>query len=83
MILAGPNLVGQQARWLDFIGQFDFEITYRPVTRHKNVNALTSRRYRTCALCQSGVDDGKVEARVNKVVETRALLAPSLRISLL
>ena len=34
MFLAGPNLVGQQARRFDFLGEFDFKIAYRPEPRH-------------------------------------------------
>ena len=35
------NLVGQQARWLDFLGEFDFGIAYRPGSRHTNADALS------------------------------------------
>ena len=30
-----PNLVGQRVRLLDFLGEFDFEIAYRPGARQK------------------------------------------------
>ena len=42
------NLVGQQARWFDFLGEFDFEIIYRPGARHRTADALSRRRCRTC-----------------------------------
>ena len=71
-----PNLVGQQARWLDFLGEFDFEIIYRPGARHRNADALSRRRCRTCTFCQSGVDGGKVKTRVTGVVETTSAGGP-------
>ena len=36
--------VGQQARYLDFIAQFDFELQYRPGKHHANCDALSRRR---------------------------------------
>ena len=33
--------VGQQARWMDFIEQFDLEICYRKVASHANADALS------------------------------------------
>ena len=36
--------VGQQARYLDFIAQFDFELQYRPGKHHANCGALSRRR---------------------------------------
>ena len=35
--------VGQQARWLDFFEQFDFDIMHRKGTSHANADALNSR----------------------------------------
>ena len=70
MVWKAPNLVEQQARWLDFLGEFDFEIIYRPGARHRKADALFRRRCRTCTVCQSGVDGGEVEDKVTGVVET-------------
>lgn len=50
MVLAGPEFRGQHPRWLHFLGDFDFEIAYRPEARHKNPNVLSSRSCRTCVL---------------------------------
>ena len=45
----GPsNLVRQQARWLDLLGEFDCEIEYRPGYKHGNADALLRRSYRSC-----------------------------------
>ena len=48
-----PNLVGQQARWLDVLGEFDFAIEYRPGPRHGNADALSRRNCRSCVFCRS------------------------------
>ena len=47
-----PNLVGQQARWLDLPGEFDFEVEYRPGYKHGNANALSFWSCRSCMFCQ-------------------------------
>ena len=77
MNLAGPNLVGQHARWLIFLGEFDFEIIYRSGAQHRKADALSCRCCRTYAFCQKGVDSGEVTARVTKVVETKVVKIPS------
>ena len=61
----------QQATWLDFLGEFDFEIMYRPGARHRNADALSPRRCRTSTFCQRGIDEEEVETRVTVVLETR------------
>ena len=71
-----PNLVGQQAKWLDFLCEFDFEIMYRPGARSSNADALSRRRCRTCTFCQRGTDEGEVETRVTEVVETQSAVGP-------
>ena len=35
--------LGQQARWMDLIAEFDFEIVYRPGLSHRNADALSRR----------------------------------------
>ena len=40
--------VGQQARYLDFVSQFDFDLQYRPGVRHNNADALS--RLRPCEI---------------------------------
>jgi hypothetical protein len=38
-----PEPVGQQARWLDLIEQFDYEIQHRAGTSHENADGLSRR----------------------------------------
>ena len=47
-----PNLVGQQARWLDLLGEFDFYVEYRPGYRHGNADTLSRSSCRSCAFCR-------------------------------
>jgi archaellum component FlaC len=35
--------LGKQARWMDLIAEFDFEIVYRPGLSHRNADALSRR----------------------------------------
>ena len=43
-----PNPVGQQARWLEQLAPFDFEIQHRPGTRHGNADGLNRNPCRQC-----------------------------------
>ena len=43
-----PNLVRQQTRWLDLLGEFDFDVEYRPGYMHGNADALSRRSCRSC-----------------------------------
>jgi transposase InsO family protein len=38
-----PEVVGQAARWLDFIGEYDFDIQHRSGAAHGNCDALSCR----------------------------------------
>ena len=51
-----PDPIGQQARWLEQMEEFDFSIEHRPGTRHGNADALSRRPCpkREC-LCQQPV----------------------------
>ena len=46
-----PNLIGQQARWLDLLGEYNFQIEYRAGSKHQNADALSRRSCRSCAFC--------------------------------
>ena len=55
---SAKELIGQQARWLDFIEEFDFELQHRARLAHEYADAL-SRKYsiddvdtRPCAQCR-------------------------------
>ena len=75
-----PEPVGQQARYLDFISQFDFEIKYRDGKRHINADSLS--RLRPCEMesggpckqCHKRVTGEHVDPEISHVntVETRA-----------
>lgn len=62
-----PEPVGQQARWISQIEEFDFNVVHRPETRHMNADALSRRpcRNKACMCKQthvelsSGSDEGE------------------------
>ena len=64
------ELVGQQARWIDFIEQFDCEFQHRSGTSHANADALSRRpcdkEGARCRQCW-GKESGSIRA-----VQTRA-----------
>ena len=42
-LLKTPEPVGQQARWLDLIAEYDFKIVHRAGEQHRNVDSLSRR----------------------------------------
>jgi len=40
-----PDPVGQQARWLEIMEEYSFEVEHRPGTRHGNADGLSRRPY--------------------------------------
>jgi len=54
-----PELMGQQARWLTFIEQFNFQIQHRIGTKHGNADSLSRRP-----------EDDEYHARVTRNEET-------------
>ena len=42
-LLKTPEVVGQQARYLDFLGQFTFDIVHRNGSKHQNSDGLSRR----------------------------------------
>jgi len=67
--------IGQQARWLDFLEQFDIDVQYRRGLNHGNADSLSRRpceTQRPCGQCCSrrGVGRGPDEV-VARVVTTR------------
>ena len=38
-----PEPIGQQARWLEILEEFDYEVQHRPGTQHTNADALSRR----------------------------------------
>ena len=45
-----PDPIGQQARWLEIMEEFDFEVEHRPGNKHSNADALSRRpcRLKAC-----------------------------------
>ena len=52
-LMRTPEPLGQQARWLDILSEFNFTIMYRPGTSHRNGDALSRRPCDGvhCSLC--------------------------------
>ena len=49
---SASNLVGQQARWLDLLGEFNFVVDYRPGYKYGDADAFSRRRSRSCLFCR-------------------------------
>ena len=62
--------MGQQARRLDFLGEFDFEIAYRPGIRHRNADALSRRSCRTSVFCRGDPSSDILENTAAEVIRT-------------
>jgi len=50
-----PDPIGQQARWLKIMEEFDFQVEHRPGTKHGNADAVSRRpcHVKSCACRQS------------------------------
>ena len=46
-----PEPVGQQARWIGFLDEFEFDVVHRPGVRHVNADALSRRPCRSSSGC--------------------------------
>ena len=46
-----PEPIGQQARWLEILEEFDFRIEHRPGTKHSNADALSRRIDQVTVAC--------------------------------
>jgi hypothetical protein len=56
-----PQPVGQQARWLELLEEYDFAVVHRPGTRHGNADALSRRpcsKTRCCPVSTVVGDEG-------------------------
>jgi transposase InsO family protein len=45
-----PQPIGQQARWLEILEEFDYTIEHRPGKRHNNADALSRKPCRQCQM---------------------------------
>jgi len=66
-----PEPIGQQARWLEVMEEFDFQIVHRAGTKHTNADAMSRRpcRSRNC-LCRENMEENDLHVRkVNKLTD--------------
>jgi hypothetical protein len=64
-LMKTPEVIGQQARYLDYISQFDFEIIHRPGTSHGNCDSLSRRPLGTSYPETESELDGSISGRNN------------------
>ena len=74
-----PNLSKRQARWLDFIAEFDFEIVHRPGKSNVVADALPRLNTLECGLIASEqhwerqwknlIKDYKKDSKTNEMLE--------------
>jgi len=57
--------VGQQARWLETLEEYQFEVEHRPGKKHSNADALSRRPCRQCSLDYDYVSACKVNLKLN------------------
>ena len=57
-----PDPIGQQARWLEIMEEYDFQVEHRPGVRHGNADSVSRRPCRivSCA-CRQGEEEKNVE----------------------
>jgi len=56
-----PDPVGQQARWLEKLEEYDFEVTHRPGTQHRNADAMSRPPCpKSCCSPETGVASAAV-----------------------
>jgi len=61
-----PDPIGQQARWLEQLEEFDFVVEHRPGVRHGNADAMSRRMCpRRGCVCK---DDGQDETVIQSVI---------------
>ena len=58
--------VGQQARWLETLEEYTFEVEHRPGKRHANADALSRRPCRQCPLDDDSIVACKIEVKTHK-----------------
>jgi hypothetical protein len=66
-----PDLIGQSARWLALIEEFDFEIQHRSGVSHGNCDALSRRpsekQLGDCPQCNSRFGKSEAAMAINAV----------------
>ena len=73
-----PEPIGQQARWLERLQEFDYQIVHRPGRNHTNADALSRRPCRQCELCAVVSEDiSVVNAITTPVPRVNVQVSPS------
>ena len=63
-----PEPIGQQARWLEVMEEFSFDIEHRPGKKHANADALSRRPCRQCTIDEETPgSDAVYNVRIRKV----------------
>ena len=60
-----PEPIGQNARWLELLEEYDYEIQHRKGTSHSNADAISRHpclRKPSCTACHPGYNPGKCPA---------------------
>ena len=47
-LMRTPTPIGQQARWLDILGEFHFTVVHRPGRSHQNADSMSRRPCKQC-----------------------------------
>ena len=69
-----PEPIGQQARWISFIDEFQFDIEHRPGKKHGNADAMSRIPCQQCGLAE--VETGEVLLSDENQCDVAAALRP-------
>jgi transposase InsO family protein len=63
-----PEPIGQQARWLEILEEFNFSVEHRPGLRHGNADALSRIPCKQCAVTYEEVEiEPETSVRANQI----------------
>jgi len=65
-----PEPIGQQARWLEIMEEFEFEVIHRPGVKHTNADALSRRpcNLKSCSCKHRDVSTDITTSSVNSII---------------
>ena len=68
-----PDPIGQQARWLEIMEEFDFQVEHRPGIKHGNADAVSRRpcHVKSCFCRQGGEVEDEQQSRATVPVSDR------------
>jgi hypothetical protein len=71
-LMKTPEVIGQQARYLDYIAQFDFDVVHRSGVSHGNCDSLSRRPSERCCLDENSQESEKqITSPVHSILVTR------------